>query len=140
MSLWITKKNSQSLTRIQTRNRSQRLCGGARRLRQTQTLLPSSRCPMGADRSHTTPDVVPTSRWCECARDVRQASDRVCFSCLSGSNSRSTRYACMRCRTGQEYPVLTNLLDVFKNEGNDEVHRFLLTHRVKAMCAVMVIR
>jgi len=35
-----------------------------------------------------------------------------------------------RCRTGQEYPVLTNLLDVFKNEGSDEVHRFLLTHRV----------
>ncbi len=26
--------------------------------------------------------------------------------------------------------VLTNLLDVFKNEDSDEVHRFLLTHRV----------
>ncbi len=35
-----------------------------------------------------------------------------------------------RCRTGQEYPALTNLLDVFKNEGSDEVHRFSLTHRV----------
>jgi hypothetical protein len=30
----------------------------------------------------------------------------------------------------QEYPVLTNLLDVFKNEKSDEVHRFLLIHRV----------
>ncbi len=33
----------------------------------------------------------------------------------------------------KRYPVLTNLLDVFKNEGSDEVHRFLLTHRVKGI-------
>jgi hypothetical protein len=32
--------------------------------------------------------------------------------------------------TDNKNPVLTNLLDVFKNENSDEVHRFLLTHRV----------
>ncbi len=74
MSRYIKQKISQSLSRIQTRTRSQRLCGGARRRR--QALQPSFRCPMGADRPHTSPDVVPTSSWCECARDARQASDR----------------------------------------------------------------
>ncbi len=32
-----------------------------------QALQPSFRCPMGADRTHTSPDVVPISSWCECA-------------------------------------------------------------------------
>ncbi len=52
-------KISQSLTRIQTRTRSQRLCGETRRCRQTQTLQPSFRCPMATDEPHTSPDVVP---------------------------------------------------------------------------------
>jgi hypothetical protein len=69
-------KNSQSLARIQTRTRSQRFCGGVHRRCLAQTLQPSSQCPMGADRSHTFPDVVTTSSWCECARDDRQVSER----------------------------------------------------------------
>ncbi len=43
---------SQSLVRIQTRTRSQRLCGWGRRRRQTQTLQPSSRCPLGRPSSY----------------------------------------------------------------------------------------
>jgi hypothetical protein len=65
-------KISQSLARIQTRTRRQRLCGGVRRCRQTQDLQPSSQCPMGTDRTHTSPDVVPTSSWCECTRGAQQ--------------------------------------------------------------------
>jgi hypothetical protein len=66
-----------------------------------QTLQPSSRCPMGSDRSHTSSDVFPTSSWYECARGAGQASDRACFSCLSGSNPRSTSYAHMPMQNDQ---------------------------------------
>jgi hypothetical protein len=50
-----------------------------------------------------------------------------------------SRYCCPRCILETKtldrpamfvYRWRTNLLDVFKNEVNDEVHRFLLTHRV----------
>ena len=86
MSCQITQKIIQSLVRIQTRTRSQRLCRGTRLRRLTQALQPSSQCPTGADRPHRVPDDVPTSNWCECARGTRQAVDRACFSFLSGFN------------------------------------------------------
>ncbi len=71
----LNKKISQSLARIQTRTRSQRLFGGVRRRRQTQTLQPSFRCPMGTDRPHTSPDIVPTSDGPEkVAKTTKQAS------------------------------------------------------------------
>ena len=95
MSRQITQKIIQSLVWIQTRTRSLRLCGGTRLRRLTQTLQPSSQCPTGADRSHRSADVVPTSNWCEYSRDSRQAVDRACFSFLSGSNPLSTSYARM---------------------------------------------
>ena len=57
---------------FQTRTRSRRHVGGPRPRRLTNVLQPSSQCPMGSDRTHTDPDVVPTSDWCERARDVRE--------------------------------------------------------------------
>jgi hypothetical protein len=76
-----------------TRNiKIRRHCWGARPRRVTKALQPPSQCPRGADRTHRTPDTVPTSDWCERVRDARQGPDQVCYSSLSGSNPRWTSY------------------------------------------------
>ncbi len=89
----MTQKFSQSPCRIQTR--SQRHREGPRPCRLTKTLQPSSECPTAAYQSHRAPDTARASGSRECARDDRQAPDRVCFFSLSGSNPRSTTYAGM---------------------------------------------
>jgi hypothetical protein len=102
----ISQKISQSLVRIQTQTRSQRLCEGTRLRRLTKDRQPSSQCPTGADCPHTVPDTVPTSNWCECERDDRQAVHRACSSFLSGTPTlyRPVMFT-YRCRRGQEHDL-----------------------------------
>ncbi len=92
MSRQITQKNIQSLVRIQTRTRSQRLWGGTRLRRLTQALQPSSQCPTGADRHIQ----IQTLFQLHVGVSVHESLDKLltqdCFFCLSRSNPPSTRY------------------------------------------------
>jgi hypothetical protein len=91
----MTQKFSQSHFRIQTR--SQRHSDGPRPrpCRLTKTLQPSSQGPTAAYQPHRAPDAARAWGSRECARDARQAPDRVCFFSLSGSNPRLTTYVRM---------------------------------------------
>ena len=72
MSRQITLKFSQSIFRIQTRTRSRRHFGGPLPRRLTKTLQPDRHLNVPrTDRSHTSPETVPTSDWRECVSNPR---------------------------------------------------------------------